>query len=348
MSHTNSFLVRLTADFFEGNKPKYRDIGLRTFENYPDIKYDYFPQHRPEISPEQIAGAQGVVVLTPSVTRATLSGASDTLAIGRFGVGYDAVNVPACTEADVAVFITAGAVNRSVAEATLCWMLALSHNLVLKDRLVRAGDWDARSKYMGSELRNRTLGVIGCGGIARALIELTRGFGMNQPLAFSPSLDKVRARELGVRAMPLDELLQKADFVSIHCPLNASTRGMIGKRELRLMKPNAYLLNTARGGIIEEDALFETLKEQRIAGAALDCFVEEPVTKPHRLGQLDNVILAPHSIAWTHELFRDIGHAVTAGMIEVAHGRKPQGLLNPEVYERPGFRRKLSIHGLAK
>jgi len=346
MSHTNSFLVRLTADFFEMGRLKYQDIGLRTFENYPDIRYDYFPQHLPEISPEQIAGAQGIIVLTPSVTRATLAGASETLAIGRFGVGYDAVNVPACTDADVAVFITAGAVNRSVAEATLCWMLALSHNLVVKDRLVRTGDWDARSKYMGSELRNRTLGVIGCGGIARALIELTRGFGMNQPLAFSPTLDEPRARELGIRAVALDELLQQADFVSIHCPLNASTRGLIGERELRLMKPTAYLLNTARGGIVEEDALFEILKEQRIAGAALDCFVEEPVTKPHRLGQLDNVILGPHSIAWTHELFRDIGRAVTAGMIEVAHGKKPHGLLNPEVYERPGFRRKLSIHGL--
>src|SRR6185369_8292760 len=179
----------------------------------------------------------------------------------------------------VAVFITAGAVNRSVAEATLCWMLALSHNLVVKDRLVRTGDWDARSKYMGSELRNRTLGVVGCGGIARALIELTRGFGMNQPLAFSPTLDEPRARELGIRAVALDELLQQADFVSIHCTLNASTRGLIGERELRLMKPTAYLLNTARGGIVEEDALFEILKEQRIAGAALDCFVEEPVTK---------------------------------------------------------------------
>jgi len=346
MSRTNSFLVRLTADFFEGDSLKYQDIGLRSFEKYADIKYDYFPQHLPQISPEQIAGAQGIIVLTPSVTRATLAGASETLAIGRFGVGYDAVNVPACTDADVAVFITAGAVNRSVAEATLCWMLALSHNLIVKDCLVRTGDWDARSKCMGSELRNRTLGVIGCGGIARALIELTRGFGMNQPLTFSPTLGEARAREVGVRAVTLDELLQKADFVSIHCPLNASSRGMIGERELKLMKPTAYLLNTARGGIVDEDALFETLKEQRIAGAALDCFVEEPVKKPHRLGQLDNVILAPHSIAWTHELFRDIGRAVTAGMIEVAHGRKPHGLLNPEVYERPGFRRKLSIHGL--
>jgi len=346
MSSTNSFLIRLTADFFEGDKLKYQDIGLRTFEKHPGIKYDYFPHHRPEISPEQIAGAHGIIVLTPSVTRATLAGASETLAIGRFGVGYDAVDVAACTDADVAVFITAGAVDRSVAEATLCWMLALSHQLVVKDRLVRTGDWDARSKFMGSELRNRTLGVIGCGGIARALIELASGFGMNQPLAFSRSLSEGRAREFGVRAVALDELLQSADFVSIHCPLNAATRGMIGERELRLMKPTTHLLNTARGGIVEEGPLFEALKEKRIAGAALDCFADEPVTKPHRFGQLDNVILAPHSIAWTHELFRDIGRAVTAGMIDVAHGRRPHGLLNPEVYDRPGFRRKLSLHGL--
>ena len=347
ISGVRSFAVRLTADFFDRETPRYPDIGLGALEKYPLIQHGYFAEHHAEITSQQILGAQGVIVLTPSVTRATLEGASETLAIGRFGVGYDLVDVDACTEADVAVFITAGAVDRSVAEGTLCLMLALSHNLLIKDRLVRTGDWDTRSKHMGSELRNRTLGVIGCGGIARELIRLARGLNMREPLAFSPSLNEAKAREIGVRSVTLDELLRSSDFVSIHCPLKETTRDLIGAREIGLMKRTAYLFNTARGGIVVEDALFEALTEKRIAGAALDCFAEEPVIRPHRFGQLDNVILAPHSIAWTHELFHEIGAAVVAGMIEVAHGRKPHGLLNPKVYERPGFQRKLSTYRLS-
>src|SRR5205807_7277500 len=132
----------------------------------------------------------------------------------------------------VLVTITTGAVDRPVAEATIGWMIALSHNLRAKDKLVRAGKWDERSKYMGRELRDRTLGVIGLGGIARKTIELLRGFGMKQPLAFDPFVNEDTAAKLGVRPVSLDELLKEADFVSIHCPLTEKTRGLIGAREL--------------------------------------------------------------------------------------------------------------------
>jgi phosphoglycerate dehydrogenase-like enzyme len=146
--------------------------------------------------------------------------------------------------------------------------------------------------------------------------------------------------QMGVKLVPLDELLKTADFVSIHCPLTEKTRNLISKRELGLMKPDAYLLNTARGGIIDEDALYEALSQKRIAGAALDCFAEEPVTKPHRLGEFDNVILAPHCIAWTRELFRDIGRAVCQGMVDLSMRKKPRGVVNPEVFEKPSFQQK--------
>src|SRR5204863_5207151 len=171
--------------------------------------------------------------------------------------------------------------------ATVGWMIALSHNLRIKDGLVRSGQWDRRSQYMGRELRERTLGVIGLGGIARKTIELLRGFGMNQPLAFDPFLKPEAAATAGARLLPLDELLRQADFISIHCPLTDTTRGLIGTRELALMKPDAYLLNTARGGIVDEDALYDALRNRRIAGAAVDCFAQEPVTSPHRFGELD-------------------------------------------------------------
>jgi phosphoglycerate dehydrogenase-like enzyme len=159
-------------------------------------------------------------------------------------------------------------------------------------------------------------------------------------LAFDPFVDPAAANQIGARLVGLNELLAQVDFVSIHCPLNAKTRGLIGARELALMKPDAYLLNTARGGIVDEDALYETLKARRIAGAAIDCFAQEPVISPHALAELDNVLLAPHSIAWTDELFRDIGRAACQVMVDLSLGAKPRGVLNPEVFAQPGFEAK--------
>jgi phosphoglycerate dehydrogenase-like enzyme len=335
------FRITLTRDFYGADgSPKFRNLGLEVFEGRPHIAVRAFAEHRPEIGPDQVGDAQGVIVLTPRVTRRSLADSQNLLAIGRFGVGYDSVDVDACTAADVVAFITAGAVDRSVAEATITWMLALTHHLRTKDQLVRTGQWDERTKYMGSELRDRTLGVIGFGGIGRALVELLRGFGMRTPLAFDPFVEVQAARELGVLMVGLDELLAQADFVSLHCPLNDQTRNLIGARELARLKPTAYLLNTARGGIVDEDALYEALKQRRLAGAAVDCFTTEPLSGPHRFGELDNVLLAPHCIAWTEEMFRDIGRAVCQGMLDLSLGQRPRGVLNPAVFERPGFREK--------
>lgn len=277
-----------------------------------------------------------MIVLTPRVTAASLAKSENLLAIGRFGVGFDTVDVPACTAADVLLFIAAGAVDRPVAEATVAWMLALSHHVHMKDRLVREARWDDRSRFMGTELRERTLGVIGFGGIGRALVKLLAGFGMKPPLVFDPF---VKAAD-GVRLVSLDELLRESDFVSIHCPLNEKTEGLIGERELRLMKPTAYLLNTARGGIVDEAALEDALRENRIAGAAIDCFEKEPLESPPSFALMDNVLTAPHCIAWTEELFRDIGRTVCRGMLDLAAGRVPNGVVNREVLEKPRFQEK--------
>jgi phosphoglycerate dehydrogenase-like enzyme len=342
MSQTpRRFRVALTGDFFAADgSTRYPDIGLSVFEGQDLVEWARLDEPRTPIGADQVADAQGVIVLTPAVTAETVSRSRDLLAIGRFGVGYDAVDVGACTRADVAVFITAGAVDRSVAEATVGWMIALSHHVRAKDLLVRQGRWDERSRYMGRELRDRTFGAIGLGGIGRATVGLLGGFGMRTPMAFDPYLDARVAGEAGVRPVALDELLAEADFVSIHCPLTDRTRGLIGRRELGLMKPGAYLINTARGGIVDEEALHEALANRQIAGAALDCFADEPVVRPHRFGELDNVLLAPHCIAWTEELFRDIGRSACGGMLDLATGKTPRGVVNPEVFDRPGFREK--------
>jgi len=334
----NPFTVMLTGDFYDAaGKPKYADLGLGVFDGHPSVRVQSFAEHRKQIGPDQLAGANGVIVLTPAVTRETVSKAEDLLAVGRFGVGYDLVDVNACTEANVVAFITAGAVDRPVAEAVVGWMIALTHNVKAKDRLVREGKWNDRSIYMGRELRVRTLGTIGLGGIARKLIKLLSGWGMNPPIAFDPYVKPEDAAKLGVRLVGLDELLRTSDFVSIHVPLLDETRGLIGQRELSLMKADAYLINSARGGIVDEDALYAALRDGRIAGAALDCFAVEPVVEPNRFGEFENVLLAPHSIAWTNELFRDIGRAACQGMLDLSERRKPRGVLNPQVFERAGF-----------
>ncbi len=216
-----------------------------------------------------------MIVLTPEVTAASVSQPNDLLVMARFGVGYDSVDVKACTAADVLVTITTGAVDRPVAEAALGWMIALGHNFRIKDGLVRTGKWDERSKYMGRELRDRTLGVIGFGGIAQKLVELLRGFGMEKPIAFDPFAKEATAAKLGVKLVGLDELLNQADFVSIHCPLTEKTRGVArGAR--------TGVDETGRIFIVERlpraAALWTrtrcTRRSRRcgLAGAALDCF----------------------------------------------------------------------------
>lgn len=338
MPDLKNFRIALTGDFFDRQgKPRFADLGLGLFRDQAHVAVSQFETHRPEITPDQLKGAQASIVLTPKVTEASLAGSDDFLAIARFGVGYDSVDVAACTRNNVLAMITSGAVDRPVAEATVAWMLALTHHLRVKDRLVRTGQWDERTKFMGSELRDRTLGVIGLGGIGQSLISLLRGFGMKPPIAFDPFLPQAVFDSLGVRSVSLEELLQSADFVSIHCPLNDKTRGLIGARELKLMKPDSYLLNTARGGIVDEDALYEVLVNHRIAGAALDCFDVEPVTEPHAFRDLDNVLLAPHSIAWTNEMFRDIGLTACQSLLDLSCGRWPHGVLNSELRTRPEF-----------
>ena len=164
---------------------------------------------------------------------------------------------------------------------------------------------------------------------------------MRPRIAFDPYVEAEEAELYGAKLVDLDTLLSRADFVSLHCPLSVQTRGMIGAPQLARMRPDAYLINTARGGIVDEDALLDALRDHRIAGAALDCYRDEPVLEYARWSQLDNVLLAPHSIGWTDELFRDMGTAACRRLVDLARGHAGQGgLVNPEVLERPSFQRK--------
>ena len=336
-----TFRVAFTGDFQDAErKPKYREYGLGVFHNQKQVEHHVIAECTSELTADQIGNANGVVVLTPRVTKRSLFRRADLLAIARFGVGYDSVDVDACTDADVLVIIATGAVDRSVAEATVTWMLALSHHVRSKDLLARQGNWEGRSQFMGSELRRRTLGLVGYGRIARSVVQLVNSFGMKAFLACDPNVDQRIAAQQGVEMVGLDELLAKSDFVSIHCPLEEKTKNLIGEKQLGMMKREAFLINTARGGIVDEAALYQAIKERRIAGAALDVFAQEPLAHPHPLAEFDNCLLAPHCIAWTEELFSDIGRAVCQGMADLSRGEKPRGMVNPAVLQRPGFKKK--------
>jgi phosphoglycerate dehydrogenase-like enzyme len=338
-----TFRVAITRDALdaEGNFV-FKDMGLDLLDAQPQIEYAFMPEFEREATPEQLRDYDGALWLIPRVSRASLQGVERLAGIARLGVGYDMVDLDACTEADVAVFITTGAVNRPVAESILAFMLMLAHKIPIKDRLVRAGRWGEKVHHNGSELRDRVVGSIGFGGIGGELKRLLEGFGIARFLVFDPYLPRERAAAAGVELVDLATLLAAADFVTVNCPLTPETRGLIGAGELARMRPTAYLINTARGGIVDEGALYAALKAGQIAGAATDVFVEEPPPPDHLLLSLDNLIVTPHAVAWTDELFRDMGRMACGGLIRLSRGEVPDHIVNRAVVERPGFQRKLA------
>jgi phosphoglycerate dehydrogenase-like enzyme len=326
------FKVGLTRDFLtpEGNLV-YKSIGLDILDDEGNIEYEFLKENRSPITPDIIKGYNTIISLAPTYNAKSFQGITGLQAICRFGVGYDMVDLEACNKANIMVTITRGAVNHSVAEAILTWLFALSHRVFEKDMLVRKGRWAERSSYMGKEIRGRTLGIIGLGGIGTKLVELLSTFSMGSILAYDPYADKSKTEALGVKLVDLETLMRSADFVSINCPLNNETRNLIGKPELLLMKKEAYIINTARGGIINSKALIEVLQSNGIAGYATDVFDEEPPTLNNPLLKLKNVILAPHSIAWTDELFEEIGRSVCRQVVQISKGETPANVINPEI-----------------
>lgn len=339
----NQFRVGFSADFRdERGSLIFPDIGLSLLDNAPGLTYEFIPEYRAEYTPAQLQNYDVVISLKPRVTPESLVGVERLCAIGRCGVGYDNVNLAACTEKDIAVYITPAGVVRPVASSIVLFVLAFSHNLVLKDRMVRRGEWVGSTRQLGTEPRGRVVGTVGLGNIAGEAVKLLRPFGVARFLAFDPYLDVAKADALGVEATALDDVLRLSDYVLINCPLTPQTRGLIGERELSLMKPTAVLINTARGPIVDQNALIRALESGKIRGAALDVFEKEPVEPDSPLLKMDNVILTSHSVAWTEELFRDMGRIDCEGALAILRGKAPANVVNKEVLNRPGFLKKLA------
>jgi len=260
------------------------------------------------------------------------------LVVSTTGAGFDTVNVKECTDAGVLVVNQSGGNAEAVATHVLAMLLMLSKQIVQTNHALRGGTMHDRAAFTGSDVRGRTIGIVGIGNVGRRVAELCRGLLGMQVIACDPYLDDETIAGRGAAKVTLDELLRRADFVSINCPLDEGTRGMIDAREFALMQPHAYFITTARGFIHDERALEQALREKRIAGAGLDVFDKEPPPKDHPLLRFDNVIASPHMAGVTHEARANMGKIAAEQLIMTLDGKRPPRIVNPQVW--PAYARR--------
>ncbi len=324
--------------------PAYPDVDLTPLlsDNRVEVA---FLQNETEIRPTDIETLDALVLLGESFTGRSLNPSGRLALIARFGVGYDKVDIAACTRNGVGVSITPDAVRRPVAVAVLTLMLALTGRLLIKDRLVREGPagFNRRSAYMGYGLEGRVLGTVGLGNIGAEVFRLARPLGMRF-MAYDPFARPEIASEFGVQMVDLENLFRQADVLSVNCPLTPETRGLVSRERLSLMKPAAWLINTSRGPVVDQDALVEALTAGRLAGAGIDVFMKEPPEADDPLLKLDNVILSPHALSWTDQCFAGIGSSAINSTLSVMHGRSPSVLVDPKVVEHPDWVRRLRAY----
>ncbi|HEY7641773.1 MAG TPA: NAD(P)-dependent oxidoreductase [Steroidobacteraceae bacterium] len=333
----STFKVGLTRDLLTASgQPSFGAAPLQILAAAKDdLQWEYIPESVPEITPDQAARYDAIYVNSPKVTAASVSRSDCRLQlVARHGVGYDSVDVAAMTRAGILLTNTPMAIRRPVAIMAITYVLALAQRMLIKDRLTRSGNWNQRNEHMGRGLTGRTLGIVGAGGTGQEMLRLVRGFDMRL-LAADPYADAARVEALGAKLVPLPTLLREADFVVLMCLLNDETRHLIDADALALMKSTAYLVNVARGPVVDERALIEALHAKRIAGAGLDVFEQEPVAPDNPLLKMEHVIVSPHALCWTDECFNAIATDGLTSVVDVARRRRPVHLVNPDALNAP-------------
>ena len=259
--------------------------------------------------------------------------ARDLKVISRWGVGYDAIDVPAATKNGIVVAYTPGLLNETVADCAFALLLSIARRIHLGHQGMSAGRWEP---HWGHDVHGKTLGILGCGRIGLAMARRSTGFNMRilaHDIRANPEAEK-----LGIQFVSLDELLAQSDFVSLHAALTPENRGLLNEARLRKMKPTAYLINTARGALIDETALAKVLNEGVIAGAALDAFVTEPLPAEHPLRTAKNVLLTPHLASFARETGSRVSDTGAQAIVDLMNGLRPQFVVNPEVYKSAALR----------
>jgi D-3-phosphoglycerate dehydrogenase / 2-oxoglutarate reductase len=290
-----------------------------------------YPPHAHQMTEEELLpalrGMSASLAGSEPYTARVLAANPTLRVIARAGVGYDAVDVAAATEHGVAVTITPGTNHDCVAEHTFSLLLGLTRNLVAQHLGVKSGAWPRGTNL---PLRGRTFGIAGLGRIGKAVALRGECFGMRL-LAYEPYPDTAFAATHHIELVPLDRLLAESDFVSLHLPLTPQSRRMINRQALARMKPTAFLINTARGGLVDEADLLEALKSRRIAGAALDVFEQEPPGRSP-LFELDNVLLTPHAAGMDLQSRDDMARSAAEAIVSLSRGEWPaEKVVNPEV-----------------
>jgi len=277
----------------------------------------------------QVADVDGIIIRANGrVSRRLMQAAPRLKVVARHGVGVEAIDRQAAAERGITVVNTPAANDESVAEQCVAFMIVLAKRILESDRALRAGDWQARYRLIGAEVQGKTLGLVGFGKIGQRVAAICRN-GLGMPILYHDVVAYAQAeRALGARRVPLDELLQESDFVSLHLPLLPATEALIGEAALRRMKPSAFLINTARGPVVDQAALVRALREKWIAGAGLDVYDPEPLPPDSPLLQMDNVVLSPHMASHTDEALLRMAMVVT-DVLAVIEGRAPESPVPP-------------------
>jgi glyoxylate reductase len=292
--------------------------------------------HTAESLLKLLPGNDAVLASMDKFTAEVLEAARSLKHISRWGVGYDAIDVPAATKNGIIITYTPGLLNETVADFAFALLLAIARRVHLGHRGMTQGLWDPQ---WGHDVHGKTLGILGCGRIGLAMARRSTGFNMR--LIAHDICANPEAEKLGIKFVSLDELLAESDFVSLHAALTAENRGLLNEARLRQMKRSAYLINTARGALIDETALAKVLNEGVIAGAAIDAYVVEPLPADHPLRSAKNILLTPHLASWARETGERVSTTAAQAIVDVMQGRKPQLILNPDVYKSPALRAKI-------
>ncbi|MEE9268464.1 MAG: hydroxyacid dehydrogenase [Thermoplasmata archaeon] len=279
--------------------------------------------------PDVIEGFDALIVRSRTkVTREVLTRDAGLRVVGRAGAGVDNIDVEAATERGIPVVNAPGGNSQSVAELAVGLMLSLARRIPEADRTTKAGRWE-KTRLRGGELAGKVLGLVGSGRVGSLVAQICQDFGM-ETVAYDPYVEPVAAQERGVSLASLEQVLKRADFVSVHAALTEETHHLLSGPQLALMKPTAYLVNVARGPIVDEEALVAALEAEQIAGAALDVFEREPPSGSPLL-TMENVVLTPHIGASTDEAQRRTGLLVVEQVTKALEGDVPEFLVNPEI-----------------
>lgn len=289
------------------------------------------------MTPEQLGAAcrdvEGLLVAGAGVTEAVLQQAAKLRAISNAGVGYDHIALAACTARRIPVTNTAGVLEETTADLAFALLLGATRRMVEGDRYIRQDRWHEWQWNLlhGADVHHKTLGLYGFGAIGQAMARRGRGFSMRILYFQRHRAPEAVERELGTQYVTFETLLRESDFLSLHVPLTPETHHAIGAREFELMKPSAFLINTARGKVVDEGALAEALGHGQLAGAGLDVFEDEPHVHPGLVGR-PNVVLAPHVGSATVETRFRMARLAAENLAALLQGRRPANVVNPEVY----------------